>query len=317
MREIETARREIENHRAFARRIDDARALADLADEAGDASAAREAAGEAARLKGDLEAALVAASLTGPHDRRDAFLSVHAGAGGTESCDWAEMLLRMYTRWAEAKGYTVEALEMERGEEAGIRSATVRLGGPHAYGLLRGETGVHRLVRISPFDAAARRHTSFAAVEAMPDLPDDAEVEVRDEDLRIDTFRAGGHGGQNVNKVESAVRVVHVPTGVIVTCQTERSQHKNRANAMRLLRARLYERREEERRAETERLRGEKGEIAWGRQIRSYVLQPYRMVKDHRTNFETSDSDAVLDGAIDPFLEAFHAAAVAARPARG
>lgn len=306
MKRLGETRQALDRQASFSRRLDDARTLTDLAEEAGDAGAAAEAAIEAERLRREIEAALVATSLTGAYDRRDAFLTVHAGAGGTESCDWADMLLRMYLRWCEAKGFEAETIDMERGEEAGVRSATVAVHGDPAYGLLRAEMGVHRLVRISPFDSNARRHTSFAAIEVVPDLPDDAPIEVRDEDLRVDTFRSGGKGGQNVNKVETAVRIVHVPSGIVVACQAERSQHKNRANAMRVLRARLFERQQEERLGELDRLRGPKGEIAWGHQIRSYVLQPYRMVKDHRTDCETSDTDGVLDGAIDPFLDAYH-----------
>ena len=232
-------------------------------------------------------------------------MAINSGAGGTESQDWAEMLMRMYVRWAERKGYTIELLDRQDGEEAGIKSATMALRGDHAFGFLKGENGVHRLVRISPYDSAARRHTSFASVYVYPEIDDTIEIEVLDKDLRVDVFRASGAGGQHVNRTESAVRMTHLPTGIVVTCQNERSQIKNRASAMKVLRARLYDLEMKKRKEESDKREGEKMDIAWGSQIRSYVLQPYRMVKDHRTGLSVGDTDAVLDGAIDPFIEAF------------
>lgn len=246
--------------------------------------------------------------LSGEADGNDTYLEVHAGAGGTESQDWTEMLLRMYTRWAEQRGCKVELMEESQGEEAGLKSATVRILGDNAYGWLKTEAGVHRLVRISPFDAASRRHTSFASIDVYPVVDDAIEVDIQDKDLRIDTYRASGAGGQHVNRTDSAVRITHEPTGVVVQCQNDRSQHKNRASAMKMLKARLYERelkrREDETRAEHEA----KSDIGWGHQIRSYVLHPYQMVKDLRTNVEKSNAQGVLDGDLDPFLEAALAA---------
>ncbi len=243
--------------------------------------------------------------LSGEHDAADAIVTIHPGAGGTESQDWAEALERMYLRWAESRGFNTEILDRLGGDEAGIKSSTVAVRGEHAYGYLRAEAGVHRLVRISPFDAQSRRHTSFASVSVYPELDDEVDIEINDSDLRIDTFRASGAGGQHVNKTESAVRITHHPTGIVVSCQNERSQIKNRATAMKILRARLFDlemRKREEERAEAE---GDKMEIGWGSQIRSYVLHPYRMVKDHRTKVEIGDADKVLDGGIDPFIEAW------------
>ena len=242
--------------------------------------------------------------LSGEADRNDSYLEIHAGAGGTESQDWAEMLLRMYIRWAEQHGCKVELMEQSQGEEAGLKSATIRIQGSNAYGWLKTEAGVHRLVRISPFDAASRRHTSFASVDVYPVVDDTIEIDIQDKDIRIDTYRASGAGGQHVNRTDSAVRITHAPTGIVVQCQNDRSQHKNRASAMKMLKARLYERelkrREDETRAEHEA----KSDIGFGHQIRSYVLYPYQMVKDLRTNVEKSNAQAVLDGDLDPFLEA-------------
>jgi len=243
--------------------------------------------------------------LSGPDDDKNALVAVNSGAGGTESQDWAEMLLRMYLRWAEQGGYGTELLERQDGEEAGIKSATFAVRGDHAYGYLSGENGVHRLVRISPFDAQKRRHTSFASVYVYPEIDDAVDVDVDESDLRVDTYRASGAGGQHVNKTESAVRITHNPTGIVVACQNERSQHKNRATAMKMLRARLYDLEMKKRAEEQAEREGEKKEIAWGSQIRSYVLQPYRMVKDHRTGTEVGDADKVLDGGVDPFIEAW------------
>jgi peptide chain release factor 2 len=238
-------------------------------------------------------------------DPCNAYLTLHAGAGGTESCDWAEMLLRMYRYYIEGRGFTIEVLDLQSGDEAGIRSVSLLVTGPYAYGYLKAERGVHRLVRISPFDANKRRHTSFASLDVVAEISEDIEVEIRESDLRIDTYRSSGAGGQHVNKTDSAIRITHIPTGVVVACQAERSQHKNRSKAFSMLRARLYEMKLDEQRKDMEKFYGEKGEIAWGSQIRSYVLQPYTMVKDHRTECETSNVSAVLDGDLQAFVEAY------------
>jgi peptide chain release factor 2 len=243
--------------------------------------------------------------LSGPNDMRGCFFSIHAGAGGTESCDWANMLLRMYGRFFERNKYKFEELAITPGEEAGVRSVTLRVRGPFAFGKLSCETGVHRLVRISPFDSQKRRHTRFAAVDCIPEFDDDVDVEINEDELKIDFYRASGPGGQHVNKTSSAVRILHEPTGIVVQCQNERSQHKNKAQAMRMLKAKLYMLEQQKRNAELAKLYSDKGEIAWGNQIRSYVLQPYQMVKDHRTNYQTGNVDPVLDGEIDPFVESY------------
>lgn len=243
--------------------------------------------------------------LSGEYDSGSAYMTLHAGAGGTESCDWADMLLRMYSRYCEKRGFTFETLEYQSGDEAGIKRVTVAVGGTYAYGYLKAERGVHRLVRISPFDSNSRRHTSFAAVDIVAQLGDSVDVEIEDSDLRIDTFRASGAGGQHVNTTDSAVRITHIPTGIVVACQAERSQHMNRAKAMRLLRSKVHDLKEAEKRKDMEQYYGPKGEIAWGSQIRSYVLQPYTMVKDMRTAEETSNTDKVLDGDIQDFIEAY------------
>lgn len=242
--------------------------------------------------------------LSGPHDMSNALLTIHPGAGGTESQDWAQILMRMYLRWAEKKGFETEVLDLLQGEEAGIKSATIMFKGPYAYGYLKEERGVHRLVRISPFDSAKRRHTSFTAVLVYPEIEDEVEVEINDEDLRVDTFRASGAGGQHVNKTSSAIRLTHQPSGIVVSCQNERSQHRNKERAMKVLRARLYDLQLKEQEKKMEGITGDKKDIAWGSQIRSYVLQPYRMIKDHRTGVEIGNVDAVLDGGIDTFISA-------------
>jgi peptide chain release factor 2 len=243
--------------------------------------------------------------LSGPDDDKNAIVAIHPGAGGTESQDWAEMILRMYLRWAEQHGFDVELLERQDGEEAGIKSATFAVRGEYAYGYLNSEAGVHRLVRISPFDFQARRHTSFASVDVYPEVDDTVVIEINDKDLRVDTYRSSGAGGQHVNKTDSAVRLTHLPTGIVVACQNERSQIKNRAMAMKILRSRLYDREMQRRAAEQAEREGKKKEIGWGSQIRSYVLHPYRMVKDHRTGAEVGDANRVLDGGVDPFIEAW------------
>lgn len=245
------------------------------------------------------------ALLTGKFDAKNAYCTLNAGTGGTEACDWAQMLFRMYTRWAERRGFQVAVLDMLKGEEAGIKSVQFMVSGPNAYGYLRSERGVHRLVRISPFDSNKRRHTSFAALDVVAEIDDEIEIVIDDEDLRVDTYRSSGAGGQHVNKTDSAIRISHIPTGIVVSCQAERSQHSNRAAAMKMLKAKLYEMEEEKQRKEMEKFYGDKGEISWGRQIRSYVLQPYTMVKDLRTDVETGQSDQVLDGDIDRFIEGY------------
>ena len=289
------------------KRLDDLRseleAFAELLGEGEPADReARESLAVATSFADELE---LAVKMSAPEDAKNAWMSIHAGAGGTESQDWAEMLLRMYMRFAESRGWKAELIDRQDGEEAGIKSATLHILGDHAYGYLRGEMGVHRLVRISPFDAAQRRHTSFASVYMAPEIDDDIEIEVADKDIRVDTYRSSGAGGQHVNVTDSAVRITHLPTGIVVTCQNERSQGRNREMAMRVLKARLYQKALDERRADEEKRAGEKKAIEWGSQIRSYVLHPYRMVKDHRTGFESGDTDRVLDGGLTPFVEAY------------
>jgi peptide chain release factor 2 len=278
-----------------------------MAEEEGaeDSEAARETDSALAAARTEVERQELQVMLGGEHDRLGAIVSIHPGAGGTEAQDWAEMLLRLYMRWAERSGFKTELADLQPGDGAGIKSATFTVEGDYAYGYLKAEAGIHRLVRISPFDANARRHTSFASVFVFPAIDDKVEVIINPADLRIDTYRASGAGGQHVNKTDSAVRFTHLPTGIVVTCQNERSQHKNRAMAMKILRARLFELEERKRREELEKFSKEKKEIAWGSQIRSYVLHPYQLVKDHRTGVEIGNTNAVLDGAIDEFIQAY------------
>jgi peptide chain release factor 2 len=287
------------------KRISDLRDLIELTRLEEDDSLLSDVISEAQAVEREIEALDVRVLLSGNYAENNAILSIHAGAGGTESQDWAEMLMRMYIRWAERRKFKVEIIQMSEGEEAGIKSADLEISGRFSYGFLRSERGVHRLVRLSPFDSAHRRHTSFSLVEVLPVTEDDAEVDIRPEDLRVDTYRSTGAGGQHVNKTESAVRITHLPTGIVVTCQNERSQLQNRDVAMRVLRGRLIERQIEERQAEQARLKGEHVEAGWGNQIRSYVLHPYNMVKDNRSGQETSNTQGVLNGDLDEFMEAY------------
>jgi peptide chain release factor 2 len=285
--------------------LDDLLVLVELGEEGEDEATLLEVRELLVELTRQIERMEFARMLSGPHDPNNAIVSINAGAGGTEAQDWAEMLLRMYLRWCERKGFRTEITEYQPGEEAGAKSVTLTVEGAYAYGYLRAEKGIHRLVRISPYDANARRHTSFCSVFVFPEIADDVEVEVNEKDLRVDTYRSSGAGGQHVNKTDSAIRITHLPTGIVVSCQSERSQHKNRSTAMKQLRARLYELEMEKKESEATALVGEKKEIAWGSQIRSYVLHPYRMVKDHRTGFEVGNADGVLDGDLDGFVEAY------------
>ncbi len=305
MREKRTLEREICAHEEVEKLISDAEVLLELGAEEGDAASLDEAAQSVETLRSKLDDVELRRMLSGEHDASDAIVSINAGAGGTDSCDWAEMLLRMYLRWAEVHGYKTEILDIQAGEEAGIRGVTLTVQGEYAYGHLRSEIGIHRLVRISPFDAQSRRQTSFASFSMVPDIGEDIEVDIEEKDLRIDTYRAGGAGGQHVNRTDSAVRITHMPSGIVVQCQNERSQHKNKAQAMKVLRARLYELAREQHEAEQEKLAGEKKKIDFGSQIRSYTLHPSQRVKDHRTGVEIGNAQAVLDGAIDPLIRAY------------
>lgn len=283
----------------------DIAAALELFDETGERDFLHEAQQAVTTLSSSLARQEFYCKMSGAHDHSDAIVEINGGAGGTEAQDWAEMLLRMYVRWAERKGFSVEELDYRPGEEAGIKNATILIKGEYVNGYLRSEQGVHRLVRISPFDSNARRHTSFASVSVTPDIEEEVEVAIDDKDLRIDTYRSSGAGGQHVNKTDSAVRITHIPTGVVVACQNERSQHKNKDRAMKVLKAKLYEIERQKQAAAMDEIKGERKKIDFGSQIRSYVLHPYRMVKDLRTEFETSDTDAVLDGGIDPFIESY------------
>jgi peptide chain release factor 2 len=303
--ELSRVKDDIDRVDGLERRLSDLETLDELAREEGDESQGGEIAAGLSGLSADLSELELQALFTGEHDERDAICVVHSGAGGTDAADWAEMLLRMYQRWAQRRGFNFELDEVSPAEEAGISSATFTIQGRYAYGMLSAEKGVHRLVRISPFDSQSRRHTAFASLEAVPALEEAEEPEIDPEDLRIDTYRSSGAGGQHVNVTDSAVRITHLPTGIVVSCQNERSQHQNRARAMQILAARLADVAREDRRAEMEKLSGEKRDVAWGSQIRSYVLAPYQLVKDLRTDYETGNVSAVLDGEIDAFMEAY------------
>ena len=310
LRQLAELRQEVSSWLELSRRASDLVALAELAIEESEEGLAQELESGAADLQKEVEQREFELLLNGPYDRRNAILTIYAGAGGVDSQDWAEMLLRMYLRWAERRGFKTEVMDLSEGEEAGIKSVTIEVSGPYAFGYLRAEKGVHRLVRLSPFDSAHRRHTSFASVEVMPEVDDAIEVRIPAEEIRMDVYRATGAGGQNVNKTSCAVRLTHIPTGIVATCQNERSQVQNRETAMKILTARILEL--ERRRMEEERakLRGEHVEAEWGNQIRSYVLHPYTMVKDHRTNIETSDVNAVLNGALDEFINGYLASQI-------
>ncbi len=305
LKRIKALKSKVENIDSLKKEYEDLEVLIELGMEAEDESVIPEVEASFKTLREAVENLRIETLLNGQYDRNNAILTIHSGAGGLEAQDWAEMLLRMYTRWAEKKGYDVSVLDMLRDYEAGIKSATLLIEGDNAYGYLKSEKGVHRLVRISPFDAAGKRHTSFASIDVMPELDDDVKIEINEEDLKVDTYRSSGAGGQHVNKTESAVRITHVPTGIIVQCQNERSQHSNREMAMKMLAAKLLELKEQEQKDKIDDIKGEYREIAWGSQIRSYVFHPYNMVKDHRTSEETGNVGAVMDGELDNFINAY------------
>jgi len=305
LKELNSKKTKLQEWETAFQQLEDLRLMLEMAEEEQDEAAIQDVDAESRDLLKKAKELELKGLLGEAEDEKNAILTIHPGAGGTESQDWAQMLMRMYLRWAERHNFKTEIMDLQPGEEAGIKSVTIEIKGPYAYGFLKSEVGVHRLVRISPFDAGGRRHTSFASVFVLPEMDEDVEIEINPNDLRIDTFRASGAGGQHVNRTDSAVRITHIPTGIVVTCQSERSQHKNKANAMKILKARLYQRKLEEERAKRQKLEESKSDIAWGNQIRSYVFHPYNLVKDHRTGHETGDIQRVMDGEIDDFIYAY------------
>lgn len=305
MKELKDLKSIVERADALSMVYDDIMTLIEMGNEEADESLVPEVENEFVQFQKEFEDLRITTMLTGEHDAENAILTLHAGAGGTESCDWASMLCRMYEKWADKRGFTVEVLDSLDGDEAGLKSVTLEIQGDNAYGYLKSEHGVHRLVRISPFNAAGKRQTSFVSCDVMPDIKQDIDIEIADDDIRIDTYRSSGAGGQHINKTSSAIRITHFPTGIVVQCQNERSQHMNKDKAMQMLKAKLLILREQENLAKESDIRGEVKEIGWGSQIRSYVMQPYTMVKDHRTNAETGNVSAVLDGDIDMFMNAY------------
>lgn len=305
LQEAKNLKDKVQNYEQLASRVDDLEVLIEISDAEEDLSTIEEVVSERKVIEEKIEKLRIETLLSGEYDKNDAIFTIHAGAGGTEACDWVAMLLRMYTRWAESRGFKTEIIDYLPGDEAGVKSVTLEVKGEYAYGYLKAEKGVHRLVRISPFDAAGKRHTSFAAAEVLPEITAEQDIEIRAEDLRVDTYRAGGAGGQYVNKTESAIRITHIPTGIVVQCQTERSQHSNRETALKMLKAKLIDMMERAHKEKIEDLSGELKEIGWGSQIRSYVFQPYTLVKDHRTGAEVGNIQAVMDGDIDTFINEY------------
>ena len=305
MKELKGLKDAFEKYDELTQSLEDIKVLIEMAEEENDTSLLPDIESEVTSFEEKLESLRIDTILSGEYDKCNAILTLHAGAGGTESCDWCQMLFRMYTRWAERKGYQVQTIDYLEGEEAGIKSVTIEISGENAYGHLKSEHGVHRLVRISPFNAAGKRQTSFVSCDVMPDIEEDVDIEINDDDLRIDTYRASGAGGQHINKTSSAIRITHIPTGIVVQCQNERSQHQNKDKAMQMLKAKLYLLKQQENAEKTSGIRGDVKDINFGNQIRSYVLQPYTMVKDHRTNKEVGNAQSVLDGHIDPFINAY------------